>query len=99
MLMIWLCDYTAQGGCDPMPILWNYLTEMDCQQAGTAFVRSNPQCSVALACVRGSTNNPTQAQPLYPLYPIGPKATRELNEPGLPKFSNDDPHSFQLRLF
>lgn len=96
VLMIWLCNYTAQGRCDPMPTLWNYLTEMDCRQAGAAFVRSNPQYSVALACVGGSPNGVTQAQPSWP---SGPTATQELNEPGLPKFSNDAPHSFQLRLF
>lgn len=88
VLMIWLCNYTAQGRCDPMPTLWNFATEVDCQRAGVAFARSNPQYSVAVNCVGGSPGTATPAQPSYPGVPMDNKF---LNEPGLPKFSNDPP--------
>jgi len=90
VLMIWLCNYTVQGRCDPMPTLWNFATQEDCARAGVAFARSNPQYSVAVNCVGGSAGVPTQAQPSYPRGDVGNK---ELNDPGVPKFSNDPPRS------
>lgn len=89
VLLIWLCNYTAQGRCDPMPTYWSFADAQSCQLAASAFARNNPQYSMQFRCIGGSPQNaPTVAQPSYP---GGPVTNKELNEPGLPKFSNDPP--------